>query len=131
MARPQSTGPVLALFRDEAPPSHRTHPASNSGWVSAVGEDHRIEPSALLCNSRSDKEHLQAKPSVTINRRFDRDGLSQAFTRRPCAAMETRRPGNPPPSAARAGGGEGSAADWDPARSPCDKDARWRGRAAG
>src|ERR1700730_15699048 len=50
---------------------------------------------------------------------------------RPRAAMETRPPGNPPPSAARAAGGEGSAADWDRARSPCDRDAKWHGRAAG
>src|ERR1700686_2550578 len=49
----------------------------------------------------------------------------------PCAAMETNWPGNPPPVAARGAGGEESAADWDPARSPCDRDARWRGRAAG
>src|SRR5512140_2438993 len=54
-----------------------------------------------------------------IGRRFD-----QRPKFRPCAAMETRRPGNLQPSAVPDAGGEKSAADLDPARSPCDKDAR-------
>src|ERR1700730_19445864 len=51
--------------------------------------------------------------------------------RRPWAATETRRPGNPPRSAVPDAGGQGSAADWDRGRSPGDRDARWRGPAAG
>ena len=51
--------------------------------------------------------------------------------RRPCAARETGWPENPQPGAFRAAGVAGSRADWDPARSPCGRDARSRGQAAG
>src|SRR6476646_1113470 len=44
-------------------------------------------------------------------------------------ATETALPGNPPPNAAGAAGGEGPAAGWDPVRSLRGRDARGHGQA--